>query len=244
MTQGVANIDPAIEPQPANHCFVGAAAVIQKEYRTIHTKIIDLGSNVSAAIAQPMLGQLLVSQLHEPLLALDRSSWWKQDFDQVPLLGDTATRIENGSTIVCTGGLGGLARNMALQLAGQFKDLKIVLLARNVLPPEDQWDRILSEPTETQSASELQQRIADYRQLKSLCNASVIQCDVSDQQQLFAALQQCNERFGKVDLLLHTAGVLNDGVVATKTWEQLKPCLLYTSPSPRDRTRSRMPSSA
>ena len=25
---------------------------------------------------------------------------------------------------------------------------------------------------------------------------------------------------------------------------QLSPCLLYTSPSPRDRTRSRMPSSA
>ena len=25
---------------------------------------------------------------------------------------------------------------------------------------------------------------------------------------------------------------------------ELKPCLLYTSPSPRDRTRSRMPSSA
>ena len=27
-------------------------------------------------------------------------------------------------------------------------------------------------------------------------------------------------------------------------WEDLKSCLLYTSPSPRDRTRSRMPSSA
>ena len=26
--------------------------------------------------------------------------------------------------------------------------------------------------------------------------------------------------------------------------QQLQPCLLYTSPSPRDRTRSRMPSSA
>ena len=26
--------------------------------------------------------------------------------------------------------------------------------------------------------------------------------------------------------------------------EEAKPCLLYTSPSPRDRTRSRMPSSA
>ena len=29
-----------------------------------------------------------------------------------------------------------------------------------------------------------------------------------------------------------------------KTLEKLRPCLLYTSPSPRDRTRSRMPSSA
>ena len=28
------------------------------------------------------------------------------------------------------------------------------------------------------------------------------------------------------------------------TYEEVKPCLLYTSPSPRDRTRSRMPSSA
>ena len=28
------------------------------------------------------------------------------------------------------------------------------------------------------------------------------------------------------------------------TWQSLATCLLYTSPSPRDRTRSRMPSSA
>ena len=35
-------------------------------------------------------------------------------------------------------------------------------------------------------------------------------------------------------------------ILATIWWPQLlyKPCLLYTSPSPRDRTRSRMPSSA
>jgi len=31
---------------------------------------------------------------------------------------------------------------------------------------------------------------------------------------------------------------------ATKFYAQIEDCLLYTSPSPRDRTRSRMPSSA
>ena len=29
-----------------------------------------------------------------------------------------------------------------------------------------------------------------------------------------------------------------------KAWTDIQSCLLYTSPSPRDRTRSRMPSSA
>ena len=32
--------------------------------------------------------------------------------------------------------------------------------------------------------------------------------------------------------------------VTTQVWESVHTCLLYTSPSPRDRTRSRMPSSA
>ena len=37
--------------------------------------------------------------------------------------------------------------------------------------------------------------------------------------------------------------IINDGVTIAKEIE-LEDCLLYTSPSPRDRTRSRMPSSA
>ena len=37
------------------------------------------------------------------------------------------------------------------------------------------------------------------------------------------------------------ANVIGDAVIDVEVFE---PCLLYTSPSPRDRTRSRMPSSA
>ena len=50
----------------------------------------------------------------------------------------------------------------------------------------------------------------------------------------------------------HMCAVTNDGVDVVKCTEgkpvaqpkNCGPCLLYTSPSPRDRTRSRMPSSA
>ena len=37
---------------------------------------------------------------------------------------------------------------------------------------------------------------------------------------------------------------LNDNLFRDSVIGTIKPCLLYTSPSPRDRTRSRMPSSA
>ena len=35
-----------------------------------------------------------------------------------------------------------------------------------------------------------------------------------------------------------------DAEIGDPNCKLIKPCLLYTSPSPRDRTRSRMPSSA
>ena len=40
------------------------------------------------------------------------------------------------------------------------------------------------------------------------------------------------------------ASLVSDGVAAGDTSNFIDTCLLYTSPSPRDRTRSRMPSSA
>ena len=39
-------------------------------------------------------------------------------------------------------------------------------------------------------------------------------------------------------------GASLDTLELTEDWTINNPCLLYTSPSPRDRTRSRMPSSA
>ena len=59
--------------------------------------------------------------------------------------------------------------------------------------------------------------------------ASVGICDVSS--------------LGKIDVQGRDAAVFLDFVYAN-TISTLKTCLLYTSPSPRDRTRSRMPSSA
>ena len=45
-------------------------------------------------------------------------------------------------------------------------------------------------------------------------------------------------------LLFNDSGLSGNKAISCASCHQVKSCLLYTSPSPRDRTRSRMPSSA
>ena len=53
-------------------------------------------------------------------------------------------------------------------------------------------------------------------------------------------LEPSNDQLSALESALITCGYSE----LAETVAQLKTCLLYTSPSPRDRTRSRMPSSA
>ena len=57
------------------------------------------------------------------------------------------------------------------------------------------------------------------------------------------------EKFEGVDFFCQSANLPDITMPSTQVASQFRnlpiiPCLLYTSPSPRDRTRSRMPSSA
>ena len=52
------------------------------------------------------------------------------------------------------------------------------------------------------------------------------------------------KKMGKSEQPTGTLNILSAAEASPLQIESMQPCLLYTSPSPRDRTRSRMPSSA
>ena len=92
--------------------------------------------------------------------------------------------------------------------------------------------------------------------------ATFIKANVADFTEVKNMIDQIVKEFGRIDIAINNAGIgnlparTNDTDLAT--WNRvmavnstgvfycmkLEICLLYTSPSPRDRTRSRMPSSA
>ena len=72
--------------------------------------------------------------------------------------------------------------------------------------------------------------------------AQAVKDDNSNRRLIFTALQETFLTYLKVSFF--TAFFVTCPFILMQIWKFIAPCLLYTSPSPRDRTRSRMPSSA
>ena len=74
--------------------------------------------------------------------------------------------------------------------------------------------------------------------------------DVSKDSNFKSLLKYAFKKYNRVDIIVNNAGIThkpkNMETVTGREFDKVfnVNCLLYTSPSPRDRTRSRMPSSA
>ena len=86
-------------------------------------------------------------------------------------------------------------------------------------------------------------------------DAHYVHCDVTNEDQIRALMAAADEKLGGIDVLHNNAGVhesmIDENIslesMSRATFErilQINLCLLYTSPSPRDLSTSRMPSSA
>ena len=60
----------------------------------------------------------------------------------------------------------------------------------------------------------------------------------------YETIGQCNDRAAEMTIEVMNNPELSKFVVSGARCDKISGCLLYTSPSPRDRTGSRMPSSA
>lgn len=203
--------------QSAKATLLGPCTVIPHEFENVRARCIDVmlprpGSWQIDRLADAVLAEY-GAPAGEAIVALRPAGRWLQTQQPVRLPQRIAGPRRERPVVMITGGLGGVAMALAEEFAHRQR-ARLVLLARSAMPPREQWESRLAAEGE---GSALGRRIRQLLTLEARgAELLIVQADVCDKSQMQAAVAQARQRFGAIDVVLHTAGVLADGVIQLK----------------------------
>ncbi len=109
--------------------------------------------------------------------------------------------LKDGGVYLITGGQGGIGLEVARFIASRVARPRLALLNRTPLDA--------SAPTE---------RVAAIRRLEAAgAEVTTIAADVADPTRLGAAVEAIRKQWGRIDGVIHAAGIVGDGIIRTKT---------------------------
>jgi len=187
---------------PAAAATLGPARVIGQEYPNITCCNVDLQlQSADALVIQQMIDEMTALDVDDlaagNVAAYRGKRRWVQTFEPVRLEHTAAenARVKDGGVYLITGGTGGIGMVLAEYLASTAR-VKLVLTARSAF-----------------STTKLQQ-------LESLgAEVMFAAADVSDEEQMREVIEEAHERFGRIDGVIHAAGIAGGGLMQLKTPE-------------------------
>lgn len=201
---------------PAKATALGLARVVAREYPHIAVRSVDVPP-ATTIVDRLRTADLAIAELtaddSEEAVAYRAGERWVQRFEQSPRTASapgSLPPLRHGTVCLITGGLGGLGLALARHLA-DTRSARLALVARTALPPRAAW------------ADELARRAPGdpvgrtIRKLMAIESAGgevlVLHADVRDARSVRLAVAQARRRFGRIDAVFHTAGVLDDAII-------------------------------
>lgn len=211
---------------PQNATILGPCKVIPLEYPNIKCRNIDvdLTSGLGTSVLDTLTKEIDFPS-DDSIVAYRNGIRWIQTYEpaQFPALQNKVSKFKIGTVCLITGGLGGLGLEIGRYLA-QTASARLVLIGRSALPDRSEWDEYLK----THDDSDRQvSRILKIRELEEFgAEVEVIMADVTDYQQMSAAVEQARNRFGEINGVIHAAGVAGGGMIQLKTRDAADKVLL------------------
>ncbi|TDH64710.1 type I polyketide synthase [Okeania hirsuta] len=178
----------------------GLGRVVSLEHPQLWGGLVDLDPQAPETDEVEMLWQLLVNEQEEDNLALRGENTYVARLanQEPPDLPQPLSLSSDGSYLI-TGGLGALGLHTAEWLVS--KGAKNIVLTGRRLPSEKA----------TESIKELE---------KTGCQVTVLLGDVSVETDIAKILEQIQTSMPKLKGIIHTAGVLDDGIIEQMNWER------------------------
>lgn len=198
--------------------------VIPLEYPNVRCSAVDVVVS-ECGIHYEQLIERLMGEIRsapaDPVVAYRGSHRWVQTSEAVrlPRPAEINPRLKKNGVYLITGGLGKVGLTIAEYLA-EAVQAKLILTGRSEFLQRERWEEWLRSRSQDDSRGQI---IAALRRLESLgSEVLVVTADVSDLEQMEAAVSRAEARFGAINGVIHSAGVLGDGAIQHKTIFELK----------------------
>ena len=227
LSSGAVRVRDEALPYPEKATLMGPARVAPRELPGLTCSVLDVvppavdkgwGAKVDASALNALADRVLEDLFAAPdnrVAALRADKRFELGYAPLPLAQtEGLAGLAQGCVCLITGGLGGIGLTLAERLARE-QHARLVLLARQPLPAPETWDTHLrsGDPLDP-----LVQRILAVRHLQGMgAEVLVIAADVCNVNDMQAAAELAEQRFGRIEMVIHAAGVVDDGPLMTKT---------------------------
>ena len=208
VTNGAAQVRAEALPYPSKSTIMGPARVIPREFPSVTVAVLD----VDTADPAPVLEEMLSDPANR-VSAIRGGKRFEQGWKRTDLPDADTLHIREGATVLLTGGYGGIGTSVAEELIRRHK-ARIVLVSRTGLPPRDRWNSLLANaaPTDRTAA-----RIRAVQRLETAGGEVLpLAADVSNIEDMRAAVAEAEGHFGKIAGVIHAAGVIDDAPILAK----------------------------
>ncbi|WP_308189135.1 non-ribosomal peptide synthetase/type I polyketide synthase [Nostoc mirabile] len=206
---------------PEKVTLIGPVKVIPQEYSNITCRSVDIVIPQLTWKQEVLLDQLLhelKAKSEDSVIAYRGNHRFVQTYDPVRLKqsGNEISRLREGGVYLITGGLGGIGLVLAEHLANTVR-AKLILTGRSAFPNRSDWEQWLATHDEQ---DEINRKIRKIQELEAKGSEVFIVCaDLADQLQMQQEIAKATDSFGKINGVIHTAGVPAGGVIQLKTLE-------------------------
>jgi acyl transferase domain-containing protein/thioesterase domain-containing protein len=202
---------------PVRALLLGPTRVIPREMPHIRARNIDV--SLSRGGLDDRALSAVVSELRapatSPVVVYRGTDRWVPSYDPVRM-GDVESRsaaTRPSGTYLITGGLGGIGLEVA-EFFARVARARLVLVGRSPMPPRHEWDAWSVRHGTNDATSH---RIQKIRSMEALgAEVLTISADVTDRVQMEGALAAARTRFGALHGVVHSAGTIDDGLIALK----------------------------
>ena len=216
---------------PENATLTGLARVIPQEIEGVGCRLVDLvppapssGSHSSSdwtGLADRVVAELEAGG-EDPIVAYRGRRRWVpvvepcRDDPDASGPSPFATSPDRVRTVLVTGGLGGLGWSFARRL-GAEAGWNLVLTGRAELPAPERRRDWIEEHGEDDPTSRKIRRLEALEEQGA--EVLALAADVCDPEAMAEVLRRAEERFGRIDGVIHTAGLPGGGLIPLKTRE-------------------------